>query len=193
MTYLGGRYKIEVTLEKEDTMKKIIIAVTACMLLYGCNLFLAQPTVEFNRTAFDRAQTAWEAQGITSYTFEAREFPGTPLPFFRITVTDGEITDVENIDEWFYWLDENPEALETYVASIKRMGTIPAVFDWIAYQYNAYRARLGTLERGESFRVDVTYNEVYNFPEMVSLSISSPRPINGGWSYFEIRNFQPIR
>jgi len=173
-------------------MKKIIIAVTACMLLYGCNLFLAQPTVEFNRTAFDRAQAAWEAQGITSYTFEAREFVGGPLPFFRITVTDGEVTKVENIDEWPYWSDEN---LDIYFSRIKERGTIPIVFDWIAHQYNAYRASLGTLERGQSFYIRVTYNGEYHFPEEVNMGISSSYPnlINGGWSMFEIRNFQPIR
>jgi len=91
-------------------MRKIAIAITACILLLGCDagneLFQlgysdnlprsSRHEVIFDWGAFEYAKAAWEAQGITCYTFEvwAHAFPHRIIS--RITVIDGEIADIYN-------------------------------------------------------------------------------------------------
>ena len=168
---------------------KIAITVTACMFLFGCEFFTGNRVV-FDSAAFDRARAAWKAQGITCYTFEVDDFRGgAPMsPLYRVIVRNGKIADVELLykDQW------SEEMNTEFISDILERGftDIPAVFDWIQAVYDGVRGR--NIERGSSFHINVTYNADYHFPESVNTSWRTRRPLNGGWSYIIISNFQPI-
>ena len=168
-------------------MRKVITAVTACVFLYGCNLNddAGYSRVVFDTAAFDRALTAWNAQGITSYTFEASEFRAGPQPAFRVTVENGETVSIE-LDR-LHW---SQEMYDMYLEDIRtRFATIPAIFDWISDIHSEAVAdlRAGGLRFG--LRIGVTYNAGYHFPQSASFGTIAPG-IVCGWSGFEIREFR---
>jgi len=168
-------------------MKKTLTLLAACVLLSGCELFLAHHRIEFNEAAFNRARSAWEAQGITSYTFETSGFSAGPWPVFRITVVDGEFTSLEPIDAGTW------QNLDVFEDMIMERRTIPMVFDQIAARYR--RARANPPRVGYRYSIGVAYNAEYHFPESVSTTgvVSTRRPVDGGWGNFTIKNFRPVR
>ena len=176
-------------------MKKAIIAATVCLLLYGCSAQTApqqappsdewaHPLVRFNITAFNRARAAWEAQGITCYTFEVWEFRGGPGPWFRIVVIKGEATAIEFV--------EGPEPDEQFVNDMRK--TIPGVFDWIADSYERGLRLTDWLLDGHHVDITARYNADYHFPELATFSIGFTVPGGGagGSSGIQVRGFQPI-
>jgi len=166
-------------------MKKITITVTICVLPYFLLLSGCVLSLSFDRGAFDRAWAAWEAQGITSYTFEISQFRGgSPSPSFRITVMDGETTDVKSTCHTMNWWSDESRAAE-YDRIRTTKGTIPAVFDWIESLYETFR--------NTNTSVKVTYNAEYHFPEYVSTSTISLEPIIGGDNFFRVRDFQSLQ
>jgi len=158
---------------------KIVIAVTVCMFLFGCNLS-DNNRVVFDSAAFDRARVAWEAQGITCYSFDIVMIPGSA---YRVTVRNGEAVNVKLL-----YQEEAVEVEKT----LEGLGfwDIPAFFGWIQDVYNeAWERDLG---RGSTLYINVTYNADYNFPELIETSWRTRRPMDGLWSYTRISNFRPI-
>ena len=181
-------------------MKKIIIALTASMLLYGCGpnvepmhdrIHHAEPRLEFDRVAFENMRAAWEAQGITCYVFESR-FAGLPRPFFQKTVTGGEVADIELAQDW-RWASDTRRYADFNLAG--RVGTVSSLFDWIEREYEEQIARFERLRPNVVVEIRVTYNAEYFFPEKVEsierCQCTGRLSVGGG--LLEIRNFQPIR
>jgi len=170
--------------------KMLFVTVAVCTLLYACEPdLLPRSYVYFDRAAFARAQDKWEARGITDYTFEVFEFWAGPQPVFRITVTEGEIADIEVADAKGQYAELLAHALER----IRTLGTIPAIFDQIEALYIQAVERLPGLKKGDGISCDVTYDEIYGFPEEVWYDIVSPSPPDGGFYSITVRNFWPLQ
>ncbi|MCL2191360.1 MAG: DUF6174 domain-containing protein [Treponema sp.] len=170
-------------------MRIIFVAIASCILLYGCSLSPPCPKVIFDRAAFDSAKDAWDAEGITSYTFTVFEFHGSPIPSFRATVTEGELSEMDLVAGTDFWSDEQ---LADFLDDFRTRGTIPSVFDWILSEYEEAIAKLGTMRRGLVLHIDVKYNAEYHFPEKVLFDVSSTEHLLiGTGRSFEIKTFQP--
>jgi len=168
-------------------MKKTILAATICAILLGCVAHAEpRPLIDFDNAAFNRARTAWEAQGITCYVFEASGAQWEP--WLRITVAEGEVAGFEIIED--LWTT-GEERIEDFAHMRK---TIPDVFGMIQDMYDTARAGVGSLSDGQFYFIDVTYNAERHFPEAVHGGIGSyttPPPIGGGGRRFLIREFLP--
>ena len=162
---------------------KVVIVITACMFLFGCSLS-DNNRVVFDSAAFDRARAAWEAQGITCYTFDIVMIPGGRD--YRVIVRNGEAVNAELL----WSTEENIDVEETLRSLV--FSDVPAFFDWIESIYNA---SLGwNIERGTTFHLRVEYNADYHFPESMSTSWRdrrTRRPMVGGVNSTGISNFRP--
>jgi hypothetical protein len=160
-------------------MKNVILlpvnAVLLCILLHGCDI--TAPQISFDRAEFERERAAWEAQGIANYTFDGKTGNDATGPLNAgITVTDGEIT---NVDEHYEHGD--------YRLFFK---SVSGIYDEVIYYYEQTSA---TLKKGQSLRIDIRYNAQYHYPEYVYGGIYERNPPNGGgFMYYEILNFRPL-
>jgi len=185
--------------------KMLIVTVAVCMLLSSCDGFglpygrsdmpPMEPYVEFDRAAFVRSQDRWEARGITDYTFEVFQYSGWKVPVCRVTVMEGEITDIEFVEAWHLQVPEDmAEGLKTEALHVTReIGTIPAMFGKIEALYIQAVESLPRLKKGDGISCHVTYDEVYGFPEEVRYGIFSPSPPEGGRYRITVRNFRPLQ
>jgi len=171
-------------------MGKLLITAMVCIFLFACKPPEEdRPRLVFDKAAFERERAAWEAQGITSYTFEIREFfSAGPGPHIQITVTDGKITDIENLidDEW--------SDLERYDPSrlVNGWGTISSVYDRIAERYANALAYIDNYKEDEYRYIHIKYNPRYHYPEEVSEGRNSyTQPMIGGYGHYFIYDFQP--
>ncbi|MCL2558418.1 MAG: DUF6174 domain-containing protein [Treponema sp.] len=176
-------------------MKKILLAAMASALLYACSGSLA-PRLVFDAAAFAKAQANWAALGIADYSFEVEEFSRGPKPpIFRVTVVNGDISDIalhdDRYDKDTFYTDAQ---LARDLKSIREIGTIPAIFDLIETMRADDERKLPLLRDGESITLRVAYNGEYGFPEEVSSYISSilPDPIISNSYHLKISNFRPI-
>jgi len=168
-------------------MKKTMLVLAACIIMSGCGVFApGAPYLVFDREAFRNARADWQWHGLASYTFEASEFRGVPGPFFRMTVTEGEITDIELVGEWDWWSGEQHQADD--FDRIRRVGTIPAVFDRIEALRREAVEQLDRLPDGTRVSLDVKYDERHGFPREVTSSTSG----HDGYYHLVLRNFQPL-
>jgi len=165
--------------------KMLVVTVAVCTLLYACDID-SPPRVNFDLEALHQARNKWEAQGISSYTFEVFEFWAGPQPIFRITVTEGEIADIEVVDD----KHENEENIAYALERIRALGTIPAIFDDIEILYEEALRKLPQLEKQARITCQVKYNEAYGFPEEVRYSVSF---VDGGFYSITVRNFRHLQ
>ena len=178
-------------------MKKVFLALAACICLYGCEeAELAMPFLVFDRAAYEEAQTSWDAQGITSYSFDITVYMNPPMDPYRITVTEGEITGLEVIGEP-RWSKEKSEENKAWVEDFIRsdLGTVPLLFAWIEKSREDAIRSLATLHKGQSIRFIVQYNKQYGYPEYMTSSISGPAeapPPEGDGFEYTITNFKPL-
>jgi len=136
--------------------------------------------VVFDRAAFNRARSAWEAQGITSYTFEMLDAPWDP--WLRITVMGGEVVRLEEVGAEKYG-----NVLYRWSGLMGIRGTVPLMFEWIE---GRYRALLANLEPSSAYRfyIIVRYNADYHFPERFGSAMEG----EDGGGQTTLRNFQPL-
>jgi len=134
-------------------MLKYLIIILSCILLTVCQ---AEPEITgFNMSEFQQKRALWEAQDISDYfvTEEFKTFHFGTLKG-RIEVEDGEI-----IKEYLGSNTTEEEELSN------RFITISELFDYILLEYNSYGAKV--VSRGDSFRLEVTYNNVWHYPEYI--------------------------
>ena len=170
-------------------MGKMIAAAVACLLvLAGCDM---RPRLQFDRGAFERARSDWEAQGVTCYVFEVGYFSSVtgPLPWVRMTVVGEEIIGAElAAGQW-----PGDRDWDTYVDSMReRFGTVPDIFDYIWRRYQSIRASMGNTRRGSFVFIDVEYNAEYRFPQQFSVSQPTGMEGRGFWTT-RLRSFEPMR
>ena len=169
-------------------MGKMIAAAVACLLvLAGCDM---RPRLQFDRGAFERARSDWEAQGLTCYVFEINQFGGSgPNPLVRVTVVGGEMVNAELLADG--WLGDRD--WDAYVDSIREnFGTVPDIFDYIWRRYQSIRASMGNTRRGSFVFIDVEYNAEYRFPQQFSVSQPTGMEGRGFWTT-RLRSFEPMR
>ena len=169
-------------------MLKLSIAIIAAGLcITGCEKSMSLPYVIFDRAAWEFNRAAWEAQGITSYTFEGLD--QNNQSHARITVTDGQITSIEKFHENYdFWGNPIPPIVG------EKWGTVPDIFDWIASKYEEYHSKLNDLPKGDRFWFEIKYNMHFHYPEMIQFNRhSGTNKLFSEGPRFDINNLVPVR
>ena len=182
-------------------MKNLTITIAVslcCLLLFNCNKDEDLLILEFDRDTFEQEWALWESLGITSYSFDYRESIGGPTRHhFRFTVTDGQVTDTEYLDE--YLIDYNGQDFlcrgcdyDCRQHSFAKFGTISNIFAWVELTEKQILAE-GIRESVYSY-ISILYNDQYHFPDKIYVGME-PRDklifLDGEPSMYIVSNFQP--
>jgi hypothetical protein len=135
----------------------------------------ARPKIQFDKETFDRERAAWEAQGITNYTFVGI-FNWLDMIRSVITVENGEISYIEN------------------KTAIPDTGwrTISEIYEWINDRYEYALSTIETMTDDLYYYINVGYNSQYHYPEFASMGVRSyDFALEGYFPSYIVLDFQP--
>jgi hypothetical protein len=166
-------------------MKKIFINLILILPLLACSSRPAliteesfspiRPRIQFDNVAFENERAAWDAQGITNYTFEGL-YNWLDMARGNITVTDGKITNIVSRN------------------SVPEDGwrTISGIYEWIYERYEYALSTIEAMAEDQYYYILVRYNPQYHYPEYASMGVRSyDFPLEGYFPSYIVMNFLP--
>ena len=125
------------------------VVFTICVLFICCKEQPGHSILEFDKEMFYQEWAAWEAQGITNYSFVRKAEIHSPFPssaYYLSTVKDKTLIKVESLDGRYY--------------------SIPICMPTISAHYIVFED-ISKIHKYSCGYIRIVYNSDYHYPEVI--------------------------